>query len=192
MRIAPRDGNQGLNDDAMDEPIQTIEERVRRFHKELRADPDYPQSKYYQLLVAQMDKYWVKLVADPIEVDTPEGKVRLQPQRTNNLLERFFRDYKRGHRRKTGNRAMNRTMRTMLADTPLIKNLENPDYMQILLDGKESLEALFAQTDAAQLREELQKAQHAPEKIPTVIKRLIQEPTYPQDLTQLLAAAATR
>ena len=44
-------------------------------------------------------------------------------------------------------------------------------------------------TDAAQLREELQRAQHTPDKVPTIIKRLIQEPTYPQDLTQLLAAA---
>jgi len=33
----------------------------------------------------------------------------------------------------------------MLADTPLIKNLDNPDYMEILLDGKASLEELFAE-----------------------------------------------
>jgi hypothetical protein len=192
MRIAPHDGNQGLNDDAMDEPIQSIEKRVRRFYKELRADPNYPKSKDYQHLAAQMDKYWEKLFADPIEVNTPKGKVLLQVQRTNNILERFFRDYKRGHRRKTGNRAMSRAMRTMLADTLLIKNIENPEYMHMLLDGKENLEGLFAQTDAAQLREELRKAQHAPDRIPTIIKRLIQEPTYPQDLTQLLTAGATR
>jgi len=192
MRIAPHDGNQGLNDDAMGEPIQSIEKRVRRFYKDLGADPNYPNSKDCQRLAAQMDKYWEKLFADPVEADTPEGKVLLQPQRTNNILERFFRDLKRGERRKTGNTHMGRTLRTMLADTPLVKNLQNPEYMQILLDGKASLEALFAQTDAVQLRAELQDAQLAPEKIPTVIKRLIQEPTYPQDLTKLLAAAATR
>jgi len=32
----------------------------------------------------------------------------------------------------------------MLADTPLVKNLDNPDYMEILLDGKSGLEELFA------------------------------------------------
>jgi len=190
MRIAPHDGNQGLNDDAMNESIQSIEKRVRRFYKELHADPDYPKSKDRQRLAAQMDKYWEKLFADPIEVDTPQGKVPIQPQRTNNIMERFFRDLKRGERRKTGNCRMSRTLHTMLADTPLVKNLENPQYLEILLDGKASLEALFAQTDAAQLREEFQMAQHAPEKVPTIIKRLIQEPTYPQDLTLLLAAAA--
>jgi hypothetical protein len=192
MRIAPIDGKQGLNDDAMDDAIQSIEKRVRRFHKELRADPNYPKSKDRQRLVAQTDKYWEKLFADPIEVDTPQGKVPIQPQRTNNIMERFFRDLKRGERRKTGNGRMSRTLRTMLADTPLVKNLENPQYMEILLDGNESLEARFAQSDAAQLRKELQKAQHAPEKVPTIIKRLIQEPTYPQNLKKLLAAAVTR
>jgi hypothetical protein len=189
MRIAPLDGNRGLNDDAADEPIQSIQKRVRRFYEELQAGPNYPESKDCQRMAAQMDKYWEKLFADPVEVDTPEGKVFLQPQRTNNLLERFFRDYKRGYRRKTGNCAMNRTMRTMLADTPLVKNLENPQYMLILLDGEASLEDLFAKTTADQLREELQKAQHAPDKVPVIIKRLIQQPTFPQDLTKLLETA---
>jgi len=32
----------------------------------------------------------------------------------------------------------------MLADTPLVKNIGNPDYMKILLDGKANLEELFA------------------------------------------------
>jgi hypothetical protein len=191
MRIAPKNGTQGLNDDALDEPIQTIEKRVRCFYENLLADSNSRKNKDYQRLLAQMDKYFEKLFADPIEVDTPEGKVFLQPQRTNNLLERFFRDHKRGHRRKTGHRAMNRTMRTMLADTPLIKNLENSDYMHILLEGHENLEALFAQTTTAQLREELQKTQRAPDKIPTVIKRLIQAPSYPKDLTHILANATT-
>jgi hypothetical protein len=35
----------------------------------------------------------------------------------------------------------------MLADTPLVKNLSNPDYMKILLDGRPNIEALFADLD---------------------------------------------
>ena len=51
---------------------------------------------------------------------------------------------RRGHRRKTGNDSMRRTLQAMLADTPLVKNLDNPDYMEMLLDGKANLEELFA------------------------------------------------
>ena len=35
----------------------------------------------------------------------------------------------------------------MLADTPLVKNLSNPDYMSILLDGKSNLEERFAEIE---------------------------------------------
>ena len=40
---------------------------------------------------------------------------------------------------------MRRALHAMLADTPLVKNLEKPEYMRILLNGKESLEELFAE-----------------------------------------------
>ena len=35
-------------------------------------------------------------------------------------------------------------IQSMLADTPLVKNLDNNEYMKILLDGKNNLEELFA------------------------------------------------
>jgi hypothetical protein len=38
----------------------------------------------------QLDKYKDKLFADPITVPTPNGTRLIQPQRTNNLMERFF------------------------------------------------------------------------------------------------------
>ncbi len=48
---------------------------------------------------------------------------------------------------------MRRALQTMLADTPLVKNLDNPQYMKILLEGKANLEELFASLDAASLKE---------------------------------------
>jgi hypothetical protein len=191
MRIAPEGGGKGLNDDANDESMQSIEKRVQRFHEEkLRAHPQYAMDDAYKAFAAQLEKYWEKLFADPIEVETPEGKVLIQPQRTNNILERFFRDFKRGHRRKTGSQRINRTLRTMLADTPIVKNLDNPQYMTILLRGEASLEALFAQMDAAEIRKEFKIAQRNPEKIPAVLKLMIQEQNYPEMLTKRVAEAA--
>lgn len=192
MRIAPVKGDRGLNYEPSDEPMKTIEKRVQQFYEELCAKQDYTTNAQYKAMAVQMKKYWKKLFADPIEVDTPGGKVQIQPQRTNNIMERFFRDYKRGQRRKTGNRCINRTMQTMLADTPLVKNLENSEYTEILHDGKKNLEEVFAQIDAAKLRQELAKAQQHPEKVPTVIKRLVQKAIYPQKLKQLVHATAIK
>jgi hypothetical protein len=46
---------------------------------------------------------------------------------------------------------MCRTLQTMLADTPLVKNLDNPHYMKILLDGKANIEELFAELGTTRL-----------------------------------------
>ena len=52
-------------------------------------------------MAKQIDKWSTKLFADPIEVDTPQGSVTIYPQRTNNILEQFFRGVRLGQRRKT-------------------------------------------------------------------------------------------
>ena len=64
----------------------------------------------------------------------------------------------------------------MLSDTPLVKNLDNKDYMDILLDGKDSLEERFAEIDTKLVREELLKVELFSEKIPFKIKELIKKP----------------
>ncbi len=68
---------------------------------------------------------------------------------------------------------MIKLLQTMLADTPLVKNLENPDYMKILLNGKANLEERLAEIDAKLVRDELEKAQQKNEKIPAQIKKII-------------------
>jgi hypothetical protein len=124
-------------------------------------------------MLEQIEHYGPKLFAAPLVVSTSQGPRTIQPQRTNNLMERFFRDFKRQCRHKSGGQSLGRTLRTMLADTTLVHNLQNPEYLKILLDGQSSLEALFAQIDPAAVREELQKAQQNPEKVPRALKRFI-------------------
>ncbi len=57
--------------------------------------------------VKQIDRYWDKLFVDPIEVDTPTGKITIQPKRTNNLLEQSFRFMKRDYRKRSGQHSLN-------------------------------------------------------------------------------------
>jgi hypothetical protein len=148
MRIAPVDGPHGLNDEGSPEPIGTIRQAVQRFRRELTADPKLASDPLSLKMAAQIDKYEDKLFADPINVDTPNGPFTIYPQRTNNILEQFFRGLRRAHRRKTGNNSMGRVLQAMLADTPLVRNLDNPSYMKILLEGKANLQELFAELEA--------------------------------------------
>lgn len=151
MRIAPVDGGNGLNDEGTAEAMSTIRQGVEKFRGEIDKDPKLVADALSLKMAEQIDKYGDKLFADPIEVDTHNESIVIYPQRTNNILEQFFRTQRRAYRRKTGNDCMCRALQAMLADAPLVKNLDNPDYMKILLDGKANLEELFAQTDAAHL-----------------------------------------
>lgn len=180
MRIALPSGSHGLNDEGREGNIRTIETRVKKFRAWVIRGKDYARNVDARKMIEQIDKYWDKLFADPIIVQTPSGPQLIQPQRTNNILEQFFRGIKRANRRKTGNASSRRVLRSMLAETPLVKNLENPDYMKIMLNGKTSIEEAFAEIEIDTLRAEFRKAQDSPEKIPAALKALIAIPDFPE------------
>ena len=190
MRITVDGSNQGLNDDGQGADIKSIEDGVKHFRNWLIDDDRFEENNDYGNMIKQVDQYWEKLFADPIEVTTLQGQVTFQPQRTNNLLERFFRDIKRSHRRKSGTHSMHKKLRALLADTPLVKNLENEDYLGILLHGNATLEERFAEIDVNTVRENLNRSQEHSERIPAVIRRLIKRPDLPQIITDLFQKAA--
>ena len=189
MRIAPKSGRAGLNDEGQKGHIRTIEKGVKKFRVWLTGRKNYLQNPAAQKMVAQIDKYWDKLFADPITVQTLSGPIRIQPQRTNNILEQFFRSLKRAHRRRTGNASSRRMLCTILAETPLVKNLNNPAYMKILLNGNASLEAVFAEIDIDTFRATFKEAQNVPEKIPAELKALAEMVDFPEKLVKMIEKA---
>ena len=189
MRIAMPAGTHGLNDEGGSGHIRTIEKNVKAFRAWLTRRQDYPQDRAAGKMIEQIDHYWEKLFADPITVQTSSGHILIQPQRTNNILEQFFRRLKRAHRRRTGNASSGRMLRTILAETPLVRNLENPHYMQILFNGKPSLEAVFADIEIDTLRKAFSEAQDDPERIPAKLKPIIAMPDFPEKLLNMLEKA---
>ena len=170
MRIAQPDSRKGLNDEG-DSNITTIKQRVTQFRYSEEIKALAVTNIAYQKMLKQIDKYWDKLFADPIQVITHTGTVTLQPQRTNNILEQFFRYLKRLDRKRSGNHALTKTLTTMLAQTPLVKNLDNPQYMEIILNGKATLAERFAQIDIVQVRKLFSEEQKVTQKYP---KRMVE------------------
>lgn len=144
MRIALPNGKYGLNDEGTSEAMHTIRQSVEGFKLYIKTDPKLADDHLCNKMLQQIDKYNEKLFADPIIVSTPNGNVTIYPQRTNNIIEQFFRDLRRAHRKKTGYNSIHRKLQAMIADTPLVKNLDNRAYMEVLLNGKSDLEELFA------------------------------------------------
>ena len=158
MRITEPRTNAGLNDDGQDVPITTIRHDVERFCVDLRADEQLLAIDGMRAMLEQIDTYGEKLFADPIQVQTAQGTRLIQPQRTNNILERFFRRLGRDVCKRTGQKIGPGFLTHLLPDTPLVANLDNPRYVELLLDGHESLAARLAQVDQQQVDATLAEA----------------------------------
>ena len=180
-------GHCGLNDKRDASDIRTIEKAVEQFCRWVSADERMSKQEEYKKVIAQIKKYWEKLFSDPLVVETPTGKLTIQPQRTNNILERLFRDLKRRYRKKSGMNGLSKTLKAMLSDTPLVKNLENPDYLKIILDGAAALEERFSEIDAHLVQKELSRLTAHSEKVPPQIKKLIKMPELPDLLVALFS-----
>jgi hypothetical protein len=190
MRIAVADGKKGLNDDGENVDMKTIKEAVTIFRNSDKIKAAVESNVDYKKMVKQIDKYWEKLFADPIMVTTANGeKILVQPQRTNNILERFFRDLKRMYRSKAGTQSLNKVIKAMLADTPLVKNLSNPQYVEIILNGHNTIEDRFAEIDEKLVRQEMKSEVHRG--LSARMKKVLRKPNLPSLLAKTPKAAAT-
>jgi hypothetical protein len=113
-------------------------------------------------------------------IDTTEGQIIIAPQRTNNLMERFFRGEKRRSRKKSGTASLSKILKTILADTPLVRNLEKEEYCRIILNGCSSLAERFSHIDEKIVRERLRQAELNHDRIPPVVKKIIRQSDLPQ------------
>ncbi len=161
MRVALPENKKGIND--------TGEEND--FKNSLAEAPEKKET--YAKMMEQLETYWEKFFEGALPVDTPEGTIYIKPQRTNNILERFFREEKRLGRKKTGTASLNKTLKAIFSDTPLVKNLEKQEYVEIILGGCSDLAERFAEIDVRMVRKKLENSQKSNEKISPGIGKLI-------------------
>ena len=140
-------------------------------------------------MIKQLDKYWVKLFADPIPVTTTHGVSYVYPQRTNNLLERFFRSVKQRGRKKNGTASLSKVLKFALAETPLVQNLNNSKYIEIILNGCPNLEERFSQIDTHLVQEEMNNARDGSDKILPAIKKLVRGSDLTMKISELFSVA---
>jgi hypothetical protein len=157
MRIAEPGAGNGLNDDGAHD-MASIEARVGELRRTIARDKAIMAKTGIQAMLGQMDKHWERLFSDPITLDSPTGARTVQPQRTNNILEQFFRRLGHNHRKRTGSNPSPQSIDKMPADLPLVANLDNPDYLRILLGDCGTLEERLAKVDRRMVNESMEMA----------------------------------
>jgi hypothetical protein len=186
LRITLKDGKQGLNDEGEGCDMKSISDKVEEFTEKYNSS----ENKYHKKMIEQIKKYYDKLFADPIKVMIGGKEILIQPHRTNNVMEQFFRYLKRLLRKKSGNISVKRSLTAMLPGTVLIKNLDNEEYLELLLDGTSCLEERFAQVDSRLFLREFSEMKSHNRKIPAEAKKLIKIETMPEKIGKLFLAVA--
>jgi hypothetical protein len=188
MRIAQLHGTEGLNDDGKDADMPLMKKKLVDFAAREDIKKVGEADRCVQKMLKQIEKYKDKLFTTGIEVTDANGvKIRIFPERTNNLLERTFRDEKRGHRKRTGNKSMSKILKTMLAETPYVKNLGNADYLKIILNGKTTLAERFAEIDSAKVRSALKKHNEKLEKLDPRVRQIIKMEDVLESLVEMVS-----
>lgn len=185
MRIALPDGKEGLNDGGAAYNMASIKEGVTRFVKSEAIVKSGETDRQYAAMLIQIKKYWGKLFTVPIEVTNGQGETLcIHPQRTNNIMERSFRALNRGNRKRTGGKSLGRALQTMLAETPLVKNLRNEKYLGIILNGKQTLADRFSEIDAAMVRKRMEEVDAPKDETPKNVKGFLSSPNFARQFGQ--------
>ena len=174
MRIASLTGNEGLNEEE-DVDIKTIESEVEIFIESQKSNHKFIESDKGIKFFNQIKKYKEQLFADPITIKTDKEEKIIQPQRTNNIMEQSFREFTRHIKRKTGDNSVGRTIQGMIPNTPLVKNLDNEEYINIMLNGKKTLAELFPEIDIKVIRNEMLKLKLTTSKLPDEINKILKK-----------------
>ena len=156
LRLAPAAAKTGLNHPGSDHTIDitAIEQDVKTLRDNL--DVDQPEMLKLQ---EQLDRHWHGLFRPPITVtDSKNIERTIYPQRTNNILEQFFRSLTHSERRRTGVELSAPCFDAITVDSLLTCNLNNPAYLTMLLDGSADLPERFSRIDPALVRQQLNNA----------------------------------
>jgi hypothetical protein len=187
LRIALPDGRQGLNDNGEECDMRSIAERVAEFVETYDSSMDPSHRK----MIEQIEKYNKKLFADPIPTRVDDQVIHVQPQRTNNIMEQFFRYLKRLLRKKAGNISVKRSLSAMLPGTVLVKNLEDEEYLELLLNETGGLEERFSQIDSRLFLHEFSEMKSQNKKIPADARKLIKEEHSLEKIEKMFLATAS-
>jgi hypothetical protein len=80
---------------------------------------------------------------------------------------------------------MNRSITAMLSATPLVKNLDNPEYCRLLLNGCSSLAERFSQIEVTSIQRLLFAEKESVQRLDPRIKKLVKDPKLSKRLMAL-------
>lgn len=154
-------------------PLQRALEQLRQELQQQTADRHDPDRPLAKIVLAHLDKYWEHLLPDPL-------RAAGQPwQRTTNPLESDWGTSKRRRRRTHGRSKLTRDFQSLPEEYPLVRNLENETYLQVVLGGSlETLPAKLAEASRAAGSFDAWRRRRRPRLLGELPRRLLREDNF--------------
>ena len=146
--------------------IVEFNEDLRRYRHKLRQRVSPTGESFrkdgYQVILSHVEKYWGSLVLHPSLWRALKCQI---VDRTNNLVESVHRDSKQSLRKTCGRQRIDREFSDYGPYLPVISNLRNAKYVELVLGEHDNLALEFAQLDEADVayyRQKFLEARHGP------------------------------
>lgn len=198
LSIAPEPTGNGLSQMgkiSSTQELNKIRAAVEDFTNELNQKiPNIHDPKMRRGFISvkkRLEKYWEKLFADPLIVKV-NGEERLFfVHRTNNIMEKHFRQFNYGYRRIHGKRSVRRNLENIPEQLPLVENLRNPNYMKLVFQDESRIAKRFSEIDVEIIRN--MSAEHCSKKqvlCSQKIKRVLRQADFKKHLIAAFAVVA--
>ena len=140
--------------------LQDVHRAVERFKRDLYSrrperGPAQDAREATDIVLDHLERHGGSLWGHAIRLPKEAGGGIRLVDRTNNVLESFFRRMKQGERRRSGRKVLTYDFERLPAGAALVSNLTRPDYVEILCGSLDRLPEAFAELDAAQRDEKL-------------------------------------
>ena len=137
----------------MKNQVYTFEKKLKIQYENNRTRADIRHA--INIILTHLNKHGRFLWGHSIMVQTESGcEVRLV-DRTNNVLENFFREMKHGERRRSGRKVLTKDFEDIPAAASLAMNLKNPDYVKMVCGSIDKLPEHFGIIDQKQREADL-------------------------------------
>jgi len=176
--------------------LKMIKKAISQFETDLKERIESTDDKRlrnsFKRIIDKLRESRAGLLSDPIVVEVNGNKRVIFISRTNNILEHHFRRFNYWCRRIHGNHSVRRNLEHIPEQFPIVENLNNPSYVQLVFGDETNIAKKFATVSVQRIRAmsnalKRKKQMHSSIKI----KKTIRKPTFEKLLTSSFASAAS-
>ncbi len=185
-----------MNETGTHKELKAIKKAVAKFktklNKRIKSTGSKTLRNSLKKIIKKLKEYDKSIFSDPHVVKVNGKKKIIFILRTNNILEHHFRRFNYWCRRIHGNHSVRRNLENIPEQFPIVENLNNPNYVQLIFGDETKIAERFAEVDVKIIRE-MSSGIKRKQKIysSNKIKISIRKPEFKKMLINSFASAAS-